>query len=173
MTDTAEQHICLVGLSGSGKSTVGPILAGRLRLGACVDLDMVIEQRLGSSVSEIFAEKGEVAFRQCESEALQEALAGPVAVIATGGGVVLDQTNRILLSRQATVVWLRCSVTDLADRLTDADGSRPLLAGDLEFALHRLAEERNALYSSVSDFVIDVDGLDPQAVSEEVIQALS
>lgn len=173
MTASEEQHICLVGLSGSGKSTVGPILASQLGLGACVDLDIVIEQRLGRSASQIFAEQGEGVFRQCESEALEEALAGPAVVIATGGGVVLDQANRLLLSRQATVVWLRCSVADLADRLKDAEGSRPLLTGDIEFALHRLAEERNALYSSVADLVIDVDGLDPRAVSEAVIEELS
>ncbi len=173
MTATEEQHICLVGLSGSGKSTVGPILASQLGLGACVDLDMVIERRLGSSASKIFAEQGEGVFRQCESDALEEALAGPAVVIATGGGVVLEQTNRMLLSSRATVIWLRCSVVDLADRLQDSEGSRPLLSGDLEFALHRLAEERNALYAGVADLVIDVDGLDPQAVSDAVIEALS
>ncbi len=165
-------HICLVGLSGTGKSTLGPILASHLGLGACVDLDRVIEQRLGASTTQIFQDQGEAFFRQCESEALAEALTGPPVVIAAGGGVVLDQSNRILLSGQVTVVWLRGSVAHLAERLRESEGSRPLLRGDSEFALQRLSEEREALYASVADLAIDVDGLDPREVSVAILEEL-
>ncbi|CAB4737435.1 unannotated protein [freshwater metagenome] len=172
MTALFDSHICLVGLSGSGKSTLGPLLASQLNLGACVDLDLVVEQRLGAPASQIFAEQGEPLFRQYECEALAEALAGPAVVIAAGGGIVLDPTNRMMLKAQATVIWLRASVPDLVERLRDSEASRPLLTGDVEFALHRLAEERTALYASVADVVIDVDGLDPRTLTEAVVEEL-
>jgi shikimate kinase len=165
--DTAA-HVALVGLSGAGKSTVAPLLANRLGVGSFVDLDRVIERRRGCTVAEIFDTDGEAAFRRLESDALAEALDGPPVVIATGGGIVLDHGNRALLRAGATVVWLRATPAHLAGRLADTNEARPLLSGDAEFALHRLAEEREALYSEVADLVIDVDGVDPVSVAEEV-----
>ena len=172
MTSAFDKHICLVGLSGSGKSTLGPILASQLNLGTSVDLDQVVERRLRAPASQIFAEQGEALFRQYESEALAEALAGPPVVIAAGGGIVLDQANRTMLKGRATVIWLQASVPDLVERLSDSEGSRPLLSGDVEFALNRLAEERHALYASVADLSIDVGGMDPQTLAEAVVEAL-
>ena len=165
-------HIALVGLSGSGKSTVAPLLAARTGLGSSIDLDRVIEARVGRVVQEIFDAQGEPAFRRLESEALAEALAGTPCVIATGGGVVLDATNRELLRAGARVVWLRGTPEHLADRLLDTAEARPLLSGDAEFALRRLAEEREALYSEVAGTVIDVDGIDALSVAEEVARML-
>jgi len=173
VTSSAHAHICLVGLSGSGKSTLAPVLAARLGLGASVDLDSVIEQRAGQSVSSIFAELGEEVFRRYEAEALAEALGGPASVIATGGGVVVDQANRLLLRKQATVVWLRTEVSDLVDRLGDSEGSRPLLNGDVKLALDRMAGERDPLYAEVADRVVDVAGLDPLSLAEVVWMALT
>lgn len=166
-------HIALVGLSGSGKSTIAPLVANRCEVGAFVDLDREIESRAGRRVAEIFEEDGEGRFRRLESDALAEALAGAPAVIATGGGVVLDHDNRQLLRSSAAVVWLRATPQELAGRLVDTREARPLLSGDAEFALHRLAEEREALYSEVADVVIDVDGVDPVSVAEEVARALA
>jgi shikimate kinase len=166
-------HIALVGLSGSGKSTVAPLVANRCEIGAFVDLDRVVEERVGRSVDEIFRTDGEAAFRRLEADALADALAGSPTVIATGGGVVLDHANRQLLRGSAAVVWLRATPGQLAARLADTHEARPLLSGDAEFALHRLAEEREALYSEVADVVIDVDGVDPVSVAEEVARALA
>ncbi|MHB1137502.1 MAG: shikimate kinase [Microthrixaceae bacterium] len=164
-------HVALVGLSGSGKSTVAPLLAARLGLGAPVDLDRVVESQAGRTVHEIFEVDGEATFRRLESDALADALAGQPVVIATGGGVVLDAANRQLLRSGATVVWLRGSPAHLAQRLADSTEARPLLSGDADFALHRLAEERDALYTEVADVVIDVDGVDPVTVADEVMGA--
>ena len=170
---SVSEHIALVGLSGSGKSTVAPLVSARRGLGAPVDLDRVVEGRVGRPVHELFEEEGEATFRRLESDALADALAGPPVVIATGGGVVLDAENRRLLRSGASVVWLRGSPAHLASRLADTTEARPLLSGDAEFALHRLAEEREALYSEVADVVIDVDGVDPVTVADEVVRALS
>lgn len=173
MTAGLTRHIALVGLSGSGKSTVAPILASRLGHGTAVDLDRVIEGMFSRSVEQIFAEEGETRFREFESDALARALSGPPVVVATGGGSVLDQTNRTLLrGDDVYVVWLKGSPSRLAERLRDTTESRPLLEGDPVFALQRLAEERDALYQEVADIVIDVDGMDVRSVVEEIERSL-
>ncbi len=170
VTGASSRSIALVGLSGTGKSTIAPLLASHFGFGASVDLDREIERRFGSSVEDIFANDGEAAFRRAEADALQESLSGPPVVVATGGGVVLDSDNRALLRSRATVVWLRATTERLAERLVDTAEARPLLAGDPKFALDRLANEREALYTEVADRIVDVDGLDIAGVLEEVIR---
>ncbi|HLU41079.1 MAG TPA: shikimate kinase [Microthrixaceae bacterium] len=165
-------HVALVGLSGSGKSTLAPLLASRTGRALSIDLDRVVEEMAGRTVAEIFAEEGETGFRALESQALAEALAGPPAVIATGGGVVLERENRRLLRDHAEVVWLRATPAHLAERLQDTSEARPLLDGDAEFALHRMATEREALYSEVADLVVDVDGVDPRTLVDELAERL-
>lgn len=172
MTRSDVEHVALVGLSGSGKSTAAPMIAARSGR-IVVDLDRVISDRVGRTVAELFAEPdGEARFRVLETEALLDALAGPPAVIATGGGVVLSAENRSSLRSAAQVVWLRAHPSRLAARLADTTEARPLLDGDAEFALQRLSAEREALYDEVADIVIDVDGVDALTVAEEIIDRL-
>jgi shikimate kinase len=123
-------------------------------------------------VQEIFDDEGETGFRLLESQALAEALAGPPAVIATGGGVVLETQNRAMLRQGATVVWLRATPSHLAARLTDTSEARPLLDGDAEFALSRMASEREALYAEVADLTVEVEGIDPRTLAEELADRL-
>ena len=163
-------HVALVGLSGTGKSTVAPLLAARRGLVA-VDLDGVVAAAAGRTVAQIFAEDGEAAFRSMESAALAEVLAGPAAVVATGGGVVLDAANRGALSEHATVVWLRSQPRVLAERLAASDEERPLLAGGTDGAVDRLAQmasERGPLYEELADVALSVDG----RTAAEVVDAL-
>ena len=164
-------HLVLVGLSGTGKSTLAPLLMTRTGRSAAIDLDRVVEERTGRSVEQIFSEEGETGFRLLESQALAEALSGPPAVIATGGGVVLEAQNRALL-RGATVVWLRARPSHLAARLADTSEARPLLDGDAEFALSRMASEREALYAEVADLTLEVEGADPRTLAEELAAQL-
>lgn len=99
-------------------------------------------------------------------------MGGPV-VIATGGGAVLDRGNRAMLrGPDVRVVWLRGSPGRLAERLADTTEARPLIQGDYAFALQRLSEEREALYQEVSDYIVDVDGLDVRSVVDEVERVL-
>lgn len=165
-------HLALVGLSGSGKSTLAPMLASRLGGFTAVDLDRVVEARFGCSVADVFAQQGEATFRDAESEALGAALDGPPAVVATGGGVILDPGNRRLLAARATVVWLRAHPSQLNQRLAGTSEARPLLDGDAEFALTRLSEERAALYAQVADLTVDVDGVDPRDLADELAASL-
>lgn len=166
------EHIALVGLSGSGKSTLAPLLRTRTGRAVSVDIDRLVESTTGRTVSEIFDEEGETGFRALESQVLADVLAGPPAVVATGGGIVLEQENRRLLRERAKVVWLRATPSHLAERLQDTSEARPLLDGDADFALHRMATEREALYAEVADLVVDVEGVDPRSLADELAEQL-
>ena len=153
-----KSHVVLVGMMGSGKTSVGQRLAESLGL-SFVDSDQQVEVRTGRTVREIFEADGEAAFRFEERTALREALARPEpTVIAAAGGVVLDPDNRDLLralpARGGQVVWLKADPAVLAQRVGSAD-HRPLLEHDPAATLDRLNAEREALYQSVATIVID------------------
>jgi len=123
-----KRQICLVGFSGSGKSSVGPLLAKRLRCGF-EDIDKLIEKDYGDTVSNIFANEGERGFRKLESQMIQRVLTNnkKANVVALGGGAFENSANRSLIQERATVVWLSCSVREIHRRLK-VDSERPLLA---------------------------------------------
>lgn len=140
------KHVVLVGLSGSGKSTVGRALAERLAR-PFVDTDHLIEQRAGVPIPRLFAERGEPAFRALERAAVTEAVAGPPSVIATGGGAPLDPDNRHHLWAGNLVIWLDAPVEALVRRVGAAGDGRPLLAGGALERLATLRIEREPVYS--------------------------
>lgn len=146
--------LVLVGLPGSGKSTVGRGLARRVGL-PFVDSDHVIEQRLGCSIRDFFAREGEPAFRDLEQQVLADLAAGPACVLATGGGSVLRAANRDTLRGAGHVVYLRASPDELWRRLRN-DTKRPLLqVADPQKALRDLYAKRDPLYREVAEFVVD------------------
>jgi shikimate kinase len=150
------RHLVLVGPMGAGKTSIGRCLARHFGL-PFVDSDHEIEERTGAAVPTIFECEGESGFRAREREAIAALLAGPPAVVATGGGAVLDAGNRRLLADGGFVVHLSADVASQLERLA-RDRSRPLLAGrdrDREATLHRLAAERDPLYAEVADLVFD------------------
>ena len=171
MAATDRSHIALVGLSGTGKSTVAPLLARRRGL-VVVDVDRSVEQAAGTTVSAVFGELGEDAFRDLEARVLADALDGAPAVIATGGGAVVRPENRARLARQATTVWLRADLDVLVERLRRSRERRPLLAGDAATALRRIAAEREPLYREVADLVIDVGAEGPAEIAERLDREL-
>lgn len=157
----------LVGLMGSGKTSVGRLVAQRLGR-RFLDSDAQVEAQAGRTVRAIFESDGEAAFRTLEADALAEALATPEpVVVAAAGGVVLDADNRRRLREQATVVWLRAEPAVLATRVRTGE-HRPLLADDGLGVLQRMDESRAALYAEVADHVVDV-GLAPVA---EVVESV-
>ncbi len=161
----------LVGMMGTGKSTVGRLLAERLGR-RFVDSDEQIEQATGRTVREIFEADGEAAFRRVESDALEAALDDTApAVVAAAGGVVLDPANRERLRDAGTVVWLVAPPAVLAERVDDGD-HRPLLADDPLGVLTALSDERGPLYADVADHVIEVGDLTPPEIAERIAALL-
>jgi shikimate kinase len=146
--------ISLVGLPGSGKSTVGRQLARRLTL-PFLDSDAVIEQRLGCSIREYFEREGEERFRDLESQVIDELTAGTAGVISTGGGSVLRPLNRQQLHQRTRVVYLRSSPEEVFRRLRH-DRNRPLLqVADPLQRLRDLFQARDPLYQESAHFVIE------------------
>jgi shikimate kinase len=146
--------LVLVGMPGSGKTTVGRQLSRRLGL-PFFDSDHLIEQRLGCSIREYFAREGEVAFRDVEEQVLRELAQGPSAVVATGGGAVLRQATREALRAGGKVVYLRSSPEELYRRVRH-DTQRPLLqVADPMATLRALHAERDPLYRDAAHFQIE------------------
>jgi shikimate kinase len=161
-------RLILVGMMGAGKTTVGRLLADRLGWRS-LDSDAQIMEDTGHTVPELFAERGEAAFRAEEERVLAEALSGdqPV-VVSAAGGVVLSAANRALLTRSGTVVWLRADPGVLAGRVGDGAG-RPLLDDDPASSLAALYEVRRPLYDSVAALAVDVDDLTPDEVVDRIL----
>lgn len=159
-----KQTILLVGLSGTGKSSTGPLLAQALGR-RFLDTDLLIEARTGRAVAEIFASEGETAFRALETAALREALTGTPAVVATGGGIVETAENLGLL-RQGIVVWLTARSDRLAERL-QAHADRPLLRDNTLATLRAQAARRTARLAEIADYVVSTEHL---SVAEAVAQ---
>lgn len=150
-------RVVLVGMPGSGKSTVGRSLAHRMQL-PFADSDAAIEQRLGCAIRDYFDREGEAAFRDVEQAVIDELTQGPPGVLATGGGAVLRPLNRQHLNERGTVIYLRSSPETLFRRLRH-DTKRPLLQVDDPLArLRALYAERDPLYRQCAHFVLDTHG---------------
>ncbi len=146
-------NLILVGMMGSGKSTVGRVLARQLGM-EFVDSDEEIIKRTGVTVPHIFDIEGEAGFRQREVVAIRDLVCRDNMVLATGGGAVLDEQNRLSLQQNGIVIYLKASVHDLWQR-TRHDRNRPLLQTDNPRAkLTELFQQRDPLYTRVSDIVV-------------------
>jgi len=169
------EHVYLVGMMGAGKSTIGPLVAGRLGR-RFVDTDALVEDEAGATVGQVFATQGEPAFRAIERAVVAEAGGtGPPAVVAVGGGAVLDERNCEVMRRGRAVVWLRARPATLAARVDDGP-VRPLLAepggAGPEAVLERLSAERAPRYATLATMTVDVDGRTPEDVADEIVAAL-
>jgi shikimate kinase len=162
--------IALVGLMGAGKTTVARLLARRLG-GEAVDLDWVLETEAGCSVAEMFRRDGEAAFRRREAERLSELIDDGAAVIACGGGAVIDPASRERLKRACRVVWLEVSPEEALRRVEKSREMRPLLSDDAG-ALAALLQGREAAYRDAAEIRIDTDGRTPEQVTQAVVDAL-
>ena len=153
----------LLGFMGAGKSTIAKALDPDY-----LDMDALIEKRLGTSIAEFFAEKGEGAFRQVESELLAK-LVKTDRVLSTGGGVVISPLNRDLLKQNPDTIYLKADFETLYQRISaDKNNQRPLFLSKTKEELQKIFQERESWYEEVASKVIDVTRLSPEEIAEEL-----
>jgi len=170
MNKGRRRNIALLGFMGTGKTTVGQLLATQFSM-TFVDMDRIIEEKAGKPVSRIFEEDGEPHFRALERALVMELSAKQDLVIGAGGGVVLNPANVSDLSRSGLVICLTAAPEEILKRLS-GDNKRPLLEGGEKAAkILKLLESRRALYESIPRRV-DTTHLTPVEVAEEVTALL-
>ena len=153
----------LLGFMGAGKSTIARELDPNY-----IDMDVLIEKRIGMSIAEFFAEKGEGAFRQIESEVLAELLKTE-QVVSTGGGVVISPLNRDLLKTNSDNIYLKADFETLYQRISaDKNNQRPLFLSKTKEELQKIFQERESWYEEVASKVVDVTRLSPEEIAEEL-----
>ncbi|MBI3420195.1 MAG: shikimate kinase [Proteobacteria bacterium] len=162
--------LVLTGMMGSGKTTVGKALARQLGV-PFIDLDEEIEREQQATIRDIFSKYGETAFRAIEKQKIASLLPKGPAVIATGGGAVMDESTRVLLQECAITVWLKADVETLFKRIK-GDETRPLLTGDdPKQTLRRILTQREPFYAQAR-WVVDNSGRSAETAVEEVLRAL-
>ena len=153
----------LLGFMGSGKTTIARKLDPDF-----VDMDALLEGRLGMPIARFFEEKGEAAFRQLEEEVLADLLKTD-QVISTGGGIVISPRNRALLKQNPDNIYLKADFETLYQRISaDKDNQRPLFLNNSKEDLAAIFNERQAWYEEVASKVIDVSKLSPEEIIEEL-----
>jgi shikimate kinase len=162
------KSIVLIGMMGAGKSSVGLCLAQRIGL-AHVDTDELVAARFGISIAEILSKWGEDEFREAETESLRDLAASDVAIIVTGGGIVLRQANVDLLKELGTIVWLDADEEKLFERASRC-GERPLLQTENpRKTFSELLRARQPLYARAADFRVDTSSLTQDEIADKVL----
>ena len=164
-----KKNIYLIGLMGAGKTTIGRLLAKSLGL-PFYDSDKAIEDITGVDIATIFEFEGEKGFRLRENKMVKELTELQDIVLATGGGVILNEENRTRLKENGFVVSLQCSIDRIVDR-TSRNSQRPLLHVDNpREKIQTLIDERESLYLSCADFVIDSGQMQSKAAVKEILK---
>ena len=167
--------ISLIGYRGTGKTTVGQLLADRLGW-TCIDTDFEVEQQTGVSIKQLFELEGESGFRDRESEVIRVATRRFKSVLSLGGGAILRDQNRQAISVAGPVVWLNASAKELYRRISDDPLSvqqRPNLTSDGGFQeIQTVLAQRIPIYQACSDCQIDTEGKTPRQITDEIISKL-
>ena len=169
-------NIFLIGYRGSGKTTVAAALSEQLGW-AWSDADAELERRAGKTIKQIFADRGEPAFRDLESAVLRDLVNADRQILALGGGVILRPENRQAIAGRGKIVWLRASPETLFSRINSDPTTaerRPNLTGQGGLAeIRSLLAERTPLYEECTDLTMDVENKSPAEIARQIIQALN
>lgn len=163
----------LIGYRGTGKTTVGNLLAQRSGW-QFIDADVHLEATHGRTIKQIFADEGEAGFRDKETKNLQELTSGANRVIATGGGIILKDENRRLLREHGFTVWLTAGVDTIAQRIADDPTTverRPNLTTGGLAEIQELLRIREPIYRQSADLVVDTEGQSPDSIAETILNA--
>jgi len=167
-----KNNIYLIGMMGSGKSTIGKLLAKNIYYKFIDVDDFIVNHSAYESINEIFEQKNEEFFRTLENDAMKELSGFEKTVIATGGGVILNKEHIQIMHSTGIVIYLESDIENLVRRLKDAK-DRPLLKGvDLEKKLERLFNKRERLYSQAANLKIDISAKDKNNIIERIIKLL-
>ena len=170
-TSTPDKSIVLVGLMGSGKSSVGVRLAEIIGF-PFVDADKEIQKAAGCSVQDIFDLYGEKAFRDGERKIIRRLLEGPPVVLATGGGAFMDPDTRALIAEKGISIWIRADLKTLVKRTSRKEG-RPLLKGkDAHTVLENLIAERHPVYA-LANITVDTDNEPQETTAHKIADCLA
>ena len=161
-------RLVLMGAPGSGKSTIGRTLARKLD-SELIDTDAMIEERTGRKISDIFVESGEAEFRRIEREVVLESLQAKDAIVALGGGSVLDEDVQRAMGDLSTVVYLEVSISNAAPRI-GLNKERPLLLAAPRAQWLSLMEARRPIYERLAKFTFSTDNRKPNEVAAEILE---
>lgn len=165
------KNVFLIGFMGSGKSTVASCLADKYGMNI-VEMDQIIVEREGMSISDIFAQKGETYFRDAETKLLNEIQSGTNMAISCGGGVVLRDQNVKEMKKCGKIVLLNAKPETILERVKK-DENRPLLQGNKNVSyITDMMEQRRPNYEKAADFVIQTDGKDAEEICKEIYKRI-
>ena len=172
MPELKDKNVFLIGFMGVGKSVVAPRLAEKMGV-PLIDMGPLIRQKLGyRSSSQIFADLGEKAYRDAETEILKEKLKLKGQVFSCGGGITVREENVKMMKGKGTVVWMTATPETILEHL-EGDDSRPLLRGRKSpEAIAEFMEERRPMYEKAADVQVAVDGLDVDEVVDAILKVL-
>ena len=164
--------LALVGFMGTGKTAVAKALARRLNK-EFIELDSLIQEKAGKSIPEIFQQDGEAAFRRLETEVTKQVAGRKNAVIAGGGGIILNKINIEYLKKECVIVYLTASPEVILKRTANTKNKRPLLeVADKAERVRELLKQRQPLYERAADITIDTAGLNINSVVKQIISEL-
>ena len=167
-----DKNIYLIGMMGSGKSTIGTLLSQQINI-PLLDMDLELEKVMDMTINQIFHTYGENRYRMMESSFFTEITKNNVFIYATGGGVILDTNNQRILVENGITIFLDCSLDVLQNRLKNNLDSRPLLKDNFKKQIVNIYHERYDLYKSCADFIQDTSTLTPDETANHIRKYLN
>tara|TARA_B100000700_G_scaffold292837_1_gene353231 strand:+ start:86 stop:595 length:510 start_codon:yes stop_codon:yes gene_type:complete len=167
-----KNNIYLIGMMGSGKSTVGPILSKKMNIDY-MDMDNELEKLMDMSLPMIFSDYGEERFRMIESAFFREISKVGQFIYATGGGIILADLNKSIIKETGIAVFLDCSIDMLIERIKNDKKERPLIADNMKKKMTAIYNERYELYKECSNHTIDTTKMNTDKVIQEIMQCIN